>query len=187
MPFAPGTPSPDFFTPVRGDHTLSSYKRGENKELELLDKREVAKANLRAFYQAARELQANWDESLNEGYPLESSFDEWVNGIQTWMDVVERGWPTRVSVLLYNDHHGEADYAMLITQDNTVYAVLFSRPDDLVQPSSLDLKQYVEWGTSTLQPVETHGIRFLVQPHTNLFDRIVADWQAHSAVRLAMD
>lgn len=148
-----------------------------------MDQREVAKTKLKAFYQAARELQDNWDESLNEGYPLESSFDEWVNGIQTWMDVVERGWPTRVSALLYDDYQGEAEYAMLITQNNMIYVALFSRLDTQVDPSKLELKQYVEWGTSTLQPVETHGIRFLVQPHTNLFDRIVADWQVHSDVR----
>lgn len=148
-----------------------------------MDQCEVAKTKLKAFYRAARELQENWDTSLNEGYPLETSFDEWVNGIQTWMDVVERGWPTRVSILLYDDYQGEAKYAMLITQDNMVYAALFSQPDIQVDPSKLELKQYVEWGTSTLQPVETHGIRFLIQPHTNLFDRIVADWQFHAASR----
>ena len=152
--------------------------------MELLShKHEVAKAKLKAFYQAARELEANWDESVNEGYPLETSFGEWVNGIQTWLDVVERGWPTRVSVLLYNDPRGELDYAMLITQDHVVYAALFSRPENQVDPSKLALKQYVEWGTSTLQPVDTQGIRFHIQSSSRLFDRILADWQVQSTVR----
>lgn len=142
---------------------------------------ELAKAKLKTFYQAAVDLEQHWNEVLNSGYPMDQSFDEWLVGLRMWMEIVERGWPAQISVLLYDYLRDEPDIAILVTQDSRIVQVWISRPESQIDPSKLTLVQYLEWGTTTPETVPNYGQAFKFRvTKPDLIKRIHADWQENS-------
>ncbi|WDL99721.1 hypothetical protein [Alicyclobacillus sp. ALC3] len=147
---------------------------------------EIARAKLEAFYRAGVGLSNHWHEGLNEGYPLEASFDEWLqNTMKPWVEAALFGRPLRVGVLIYRGRHGDTEFATVIAQDNHMQKAWFSRPESQVRPTDLSVVQYVEWGTHTQNLTNIGGYFKFDVTRADLMDRIRADWHEQSRLRVA--
>lgn len=147
---------------------------------------EIAKAKLEAFYRAGVDLANAWHEGLNEGYPLEESFDEWLqNTMKPWVEAALVGLPVRVGVLIYGRRNGDTEFATVIAHDNKMQMAWFSRPESQVNPTELAVVQYVEWGTHTQNLTHIGGYFKFDVTRADLMGRIRDDWYEQSRLRVA--
>jgi hypothetical protein len=142
---------------------------------------DIATAKLEAFYRAGVDLSNHWHRGLNQGYPFGESFDEWLQGIGLWLEIVKNGWPSRVSVLIYHLRNDETDFAMLVTENEQIVKVWFSRPESQIDPSKLVLVQYVEWGLPSPNIDLNYGefLKFAITK-PEILGRVRADWRANA-------
>lgn len=117
-----------------------------------MDPKQTAKNKLNAFYKAACELTAHWDECLDCGYPFSQSFNELVHRIGDWKDAVDEGWPVRAVLLSYEHTSGDHwEYILLFLQEQHILKAFCTTEIDNLNNFELQFK--TNWGYLTLDNV----------------------------------
>jgi hypothetical protein len=118
-----------------------------------MDMRQVSKAKLDAFYIAARELAVSWDDSLNDGYPFDQSFDELLASIGQWKTVVEKGWPVKAVMLSYQaPRKRQWDYVLLLMEGFQIRKAFSTF--DVRNLGSFEFRHKTYWGYLSLENAE---------------------------------